>query len=162
MKKVFFVLIICGLTHLLNGQTDPVSKIFNQYAGEEGFTTVNLSAGMFKLLAKMDPDDKDLQKVSGLKEIKILTQEGRYGIYKDLNFYEEIYNQLDKSLYKEMMVVKEKDEHVNMLVREDDGVISEFLMIVTSDDENVLISIKGEIDLENIDELTGSIDLDLP
>ena len=46
MKKLFFVLIICGLTHLLNGQTDPVSKIFNQYAGEEGFTTVNISPGM--------------------------------------------------------------------------------------------------------------------
>ena len=161
MKRTLFVLIICGLTHLLSGQTDPVSKIFNQYAGEEGFTTVNISPGMLKMLAKMDPDDKDLQKISGLTEVRILTQEGKEGRYKDLNFYEEIYNQLDKNLYKEMMVVREKDEHVNMLVREDNGVISEFLMIVTSDDENVLISIKGEIDLANLDELTGSIDLDL-
>ncbi|UCH13961.1 MAG: DUF4252 domain-containing protein [Bacteroidales bacterium] len=162
MKRVFFVLIICGLTQLLNAQSDPVSKIFNQYAEEEGFTTVNISPGMFKMLAKIDPDDKDLQKISELKEVRILTQEGKEGRYKDVNFYEEIYNQLDKSLYKEVMVVKEADEHVNMLVREDNGVISEFLMIVTSDDENVLINIKGDIDLAEIDRITGGINLDLP
>lgn len=159
MKKVIFVLIICGLTHLLNGQTDPVSIFFNRYAGEEGFTTVNLSAGMVKMLSKIDPHDKNLQDLSGVQEIKILVQEEKKGQFADLNFYEEIYNQLDKNLYKEMLVVKDNDENVNMLVREDNGVISEFLLIVTSPDENVLINIKGEIDLGKLDKLSDSINI---
>ena len=159
MKKVIFVLIICGLTHLLNGQTDPVSKVFNKYAGAEGFTTVNIPGDMLKMLAKMDPQDKDLQAISKLQGIKILTQEDKTAGYEDLNFYDEIYNELDKTLYKELLIVKEQDEHVNMLVREDNGIIKEFLLIVSSNDENVLISIKGEIELSELDELSGSIGL---
>lgn len=159
MKKVFLVLIICGLTHLVIGQTDPVSKVFNKYAGAEGFTTVNIEGDMLKMLAKMDPQDEDLQNISKLERIKILTQEEKTAGYEDLNFYDEIYNELDKTLYKELLVVKEQDEHVNMLVREDNGIIKEFLLIVTSDDENVLINIKGEIELSKLGKLTGSIDL---
>jgi len=159
MKKVIFVLIICGLTHLLYGQTDPVNEVFNKYAGAQGFTTVNISSDMLKMVAKMDPQDKDMQFISKLDEIKILTQETITAGYEDLNLYEEVYNKLDKSLYKELMVVREKDKHVNMLVREDNGIISEFLLIVSGNDENVLISIKGEIELSKLDELSGSIDL---
>jgi hypothetical protein len=157
MKKVIFVLIVCGLTHILNGQTDPVSRVFNKYAGAEGFTTVNISGDMLKMAARMDPQDEDLQAISKLEVVKILTQEHKTDEYKDLNFYDEIYNELDKSLYKELMVVKDQDEHVNMLVREDNGIISEFLLIVSSDDENVLISINGEIELSELDKLSGSI-----
>jgi len=159
MKKVILLSIICGLTHLINAQTDPVSRVFNKYAGAKGFTTVNIQGDMLKMLAKMDPQDEDLQTISKLEEIKILTQEDKTTGYEDLNFYDEIYNELDKTLYKELLVVRDQDEHVNMLVREDNGIIKEFLLIVTSDDENVLIHIKGEIELSKLDELTGSINL---
>ena len=159
MKSVIFVLIICVLTQLANGQTDPVSKVFNKYAGAEGFTTVNITGDMLKMLAKMDLQDEDIQTISKLEGIKILTQEEKTAGYEDLNFYDEIYNQLDKALYKELLIVRDQDENVNMLVREDNGIITEFLLIVSSDDENVLINIKGEIELSKLDELSGSIDL---
>ncbi len=159
MKKVILVLIICGLTHLVKGQTDPVSKVFNKYAGAKGFTTVNITGSMLKMLGRIDFEDEDLQAISKLEGIKILTQEDKTAGYEDLNFYDEIYNELDKTLYKELLVVVDQDEHVNMLVREDNGIITEFLLIVTSDDENVLINIKGEIELSKLGKLTGSIDL---
>jgi hypothetical protein len=157
MKKVIFVLIISGLTHFVNAQADPVSKVFNKYAGAEGFTTVNIPGVMLKMAARMDPQNKDMEFISKLNEVKILTQETKTPGYEDLNLYEEVYKQLDKSLYKELLIVSEKDEHVNMLVREDNGIISEFLMIVSGSDENVLISIKGEIELDELGGLSGSI-----
>ncbi len=159
MKKVVFVLIICGLTHLVNAQTDPVSEVFNKYSGAEGFTTVNIPGDMLKMVARMDPQNKDMEFISKLDAVKILTQETKTPGYEDLNLYEEVYRKLDKSLYKELLVVREKDEHVNMLVRENNGIISEFLLIVSGSDENVLISIKGEIELSKLGELSGSIGL---
>jgi len=158
MKRLIFVLLVCALTNLLNGQTDPVSRIFNEYAGAKGFTTVDISGDMLKMAAQLNPENNDLKEISKLEGIKILTQEDKTA-YKDLNFYDEIYSQLDKSLYKELMVVKDKDEDVVMLVREENGIISEFLLIVSGIDENVLISIKGEIELGKIAELTGSLDI---
>jgi hypothetical protein len=158
MKRVIFVLFVCALAYIVKGQTDPVSAVFEKYAGTEGFTTVNITGDMLRMLAKLDPQNKDLREFSGLEEVKILTQEDGRGS-KDLNLHDEVYSKLDKSLYKELMVVKDNDENVNMLVREENGTISEFLLIVSSIDDNVLIRIKGDIALSKLGELSGKLDM---
>ncbi len=157
MKRVIFVLFVCALANLVKGQTDPVSAIFEKYAGTEGFTTVNITGDMLRMLAKLDPEDKDPRELSGLEEIKILTQEDRRAAM-DLDFHDEIYSKLNKELYKELMVVRDNDEKVNMLVREENGTIHEFLLIVSGTDENVLISIKGDIALSKLGELSEALD----
>jgi hypothetical protein len=158
MKKVIFVLFVCALTSLVKGQTDPVSSVFEKYAGTEGFTTVNITGDMLRMLGKLDPENKDFGELSKLEEIKILTQEDR-SVNKDLDFHDEIYSRLNKELYKELMVVRDNDEKVNMLVREENGTISEFLLIVSGMDENVLISIKGDIDMSKLGGLSKELDI---
>jgi hypothetical protein len=158
MKRVIFVLFVCALANLVKGQTDPVSSVFKKYAGTEGFTTVNITGDMLKMIKKLDPENKDLDELSGLEEIKILTQEDR-SVNKDLDFHNEIYSKLNKELYKELMVVRDNDEKVTMLVREENGTINEFLLIVSGIDENVLISIKGEISLSKLGGLSEELDM---
>ena len=103
MKRVIFVLFVCALANLVKGQTDPVNTIFEKYAGTEGFTTVNITGDMLRMLAKLDPENNDLKELSGLEEVKILTQEDKTA-GMDLNFHDEIYSKLNKELYKELMV----------------------------------------------------------
>ena len=162
MKKLVFALLVFSLTHVLNGQNDPVNEIFAKYSGIEGFTTVDISGDMFKMLAQLDSEDKDLEKFSKLSHVKVLAQEGKTAEFESLNFYNEIYKKLDKTLYKELLIVKEKDENVNILVRDEDGIISEFLIIVSGAGENVLVSIRGEIDFDDLDNISGTFNLKCP
>jgi hypothetical protein len=157
MKRVIFVLFVCALANLVKGQTDPVNTIFEKYAGTEGFTTVNITGDMLRMLAKLDPENNDLKELSGLEEVKILTQEDKTA-GMDLNFHDEIYSKLNKELYKELMVVRDNDEKVDMLVREENGIVHEFLLIVSGTGENVLISIKGEIVMSKLGELSEAVD----
>lgn len=158
MKRLIIVLFVCALANLAKGQTDPVSTVFEKYAGNEGFTTVNITGDMLRMLSKLYPENQDLNEVSKLDEIKILTREDR-SINKDLDFHDEIYSKLNKELYKELMVVRDSDEKVTMLVREENGTIHEFLLIVSGIDENVLISIKGEIDMNRLGDLSDELDM---
>jgi hypothetical protein len=59
-----------------------------------------------------------------------------------------------------MVTIKESDQDVNILVVEDGDFISEFLLIVSGIDENVLISIKGKIRLEDLSRLGNSINME--
>jgi hypothetical protein len=158
MKRVIFVLFVCALVNLVKGQTDPVNTVFEKYAGTEGFTTVNITGDMLRMLQKLDPENKDLSELSGLEEVRILTQEDR-SLNEDLDFHDEIYSKLNKELYKELMVVRDNDEKVTMLVREENGTINEFLLIVSGIDDNVLISIKGAISLSKLGELSEELDM---
>ena len=57
------------------------------------------------------------------------------------------------------MVIKEKDQDVKFLVHEKDGKITELLLIAGGKNDNVLISIQGDIDLKNISKLSKSMNI---
>ena len=136
---------------------DPVNDVFDQYAGKEGFTTVNITGELFKMLVEMDKSCKHHNNLSTqINEIKILAQEE--GFNSDANFHELIFNKINRNAYKELLTVRESNEKVNILAKEEQGIITEFLLIV-SGDENVLISIKGKILLNELDDLAESVDL---
>ena len=159
MKKILVISILVLGFSSLYGQS-AVDKIFNKYAGKDGYTTVVINSFMFKFLSSIDVDDPEYQNfkkaTSGIESIKILTSDdaGSKG------FARELLDILPRENYEELMVVKEADEEVVFLVKEENDRISEFLLIVSSDsDEDALIVITGDIDLETISSITSGLDL---
>ena len=141
------------------GQKSAVDKVFDKYSGKDGYTTVYISSYMFNLMSSLDSDDPDYNEfkkaTAGISSIKILTQE-------DDNsdaFGQELISMLPRSEYKEMMVVKDGDENVLFLAREEGGKITEFLLIVSGGGEDALIAIQGEIDMESISKIASGLDM---
>jgi len=158
MRRIIIsgVLFLCTLTAF--GQQSPVDRVFDKYAGQEGYTTVYISSYMFNLMSKLESDDPEYNEfkkaTSGISSIKILTQEG-----KGTAFAKELVSMLPRNEYKEMMVVKEEGEEVLFLAKEEGERISEFLLIVSGSGEDVLIAIQGDIDLESISKLASGLDM---
>jgi hypothetical protein len=156
MRNLVFGFAIIVLSIHASAQ-DIVDDVFDQYAGKEGFTTVNLTGELFNMIIKMDKSGEHLNNLATrINEMKILVQEEESGA--DVNFHELVFNKLNRNDYKELVNIRESDENVNMLAKESDGIITEFLLIV-SGDENVLISIKGDIPLNELGNLAESIDM---
>ena len=147
------------LTLLAMAQNSAVDKVFDKYSGKDGYTTVYISSFMFNMLNSLETDDPEYNEfkkaTAGIKSIKILTQDG--GDSKA--FGAELLEMLPRSEYKEMMVVKDQDEDVLFLAREEGGKITEFLLIVSGDGEDALIAIQGDIDLESIASIAAGMDM---
>ena len=56
--------------------------------------------------------------------------------------------------YEELMTVKEEAEKVEMYIRENNGSVSELVILVAGEDEFVLMNFTGKIDLKKIAQLT--------
>ncbi|MCK4880970.1 MAG: DUF4252 domain-containing protein, partial [Bacteroidales bacterium] len=136
-----------------------VDKVFDKYSGKEGYTTVYISSFMFNLLSSLETDDPEYNEfkkaTSGITSIKILTQDGG----NSKAFGAELLEMLPRSEYKEMMVVKDQNEEVLFLAREEGGKITEFLLIVSGGGEDALIAIQGDIDLESISSIASGLDM---
>ena len=141
------------------GQKSAVDKVFDKYSGKDGYTTVYISSYMFNLMSSIDSDDPDFDEfkkaTSGISSIKILTQDGG----NSEAFGEELISMLPRSEYKEMMVVKDQEEEVLFLAREEGGKITEFLLIVSGGGEDALIAIQGDIDMESISKIASGLDM---
>ena len=165
MKHLTILLVMILVPFVAGAQSGPVDKLFDKYSGKDGYTTVYITKYMFSMFKETEKSDEpdELNKVLGkLNSIKILAVEDPSFIPAGTNFYDEIMKELPREKYNELMVVKEKDSDVVFLAREEKGVIVELLLIAGSSDvsDNVLISIQGEIDLENISKLAKGLNIE--
>src|SRR6056297_141180 len=159
MKKIILNCLLFLIPLFSIAQNTPVDKLFEKYSGKEGFTSVYITSYMFSMFSEMETEDPEFdQLVKNLTGIKILATDETYA--GNANFYTEIIDKLPLSEYKELMVVKEKDQDVKFLVNEKDGKIIELLLIAGGKNENALISIQGNIDLKNISKLSKSMQIE--
>ena len=163
MRKIVWYFALFCVSAATNAQT-VADKIFDKYSGTEGFTTVYITKYMFDLFkgaAEDAKEDEDMAKVLGnLTSIKILAADDDPATPITVNLYQEVMKQLPVSLYKELMVIREKDQDVKFLVREDKGKVVELLMLVGGKDKSVLICIQGIIDMKTIGSLANGMNIE--
>ena len=111
-------------------------------------------------MAGVDLDDDELEDViNNLKSIRILTVDDPE-LNNKLNFFRELEKDLNLNGYEELMVVKESDKDLKFLVKEKGKRIDELLMIGGGPGQNVLISIKGDLDLKNIASISKTMGIE--
>ena len=160
MKKILVALALIMSSFLVNAQNSAVDQLFAKYADKDGFTTVSISKAMFSLFAsESESKDEFNQAVRGLESIRILAPDSATAMKMKLNFYNDIIKNLPIAQYEELMSVKEKDQVFKMLIRKKGNVITEFLMI-GGGNENLLISITGNIDLKSISKLSKAMNIE--
>jgi hypothetical protein len=112
---------------------------------------------MFSRAAEEKHDTTLQSKITSLR-ILVSEKESRAGSAVP-DFKTEVYDKLDKQVYKEMMTVKESDQNVMILLKENGGKISEILLLVTGKNDNVLIQAKGDMLLSEMADLGGKCNL---
>lgn len=167
MKKlvISLVVIMILMPGAMIAQT-AIDHLYDKYAGEEGFTSININPEMFKMLSNMDMNDSSekaqeaqnvMEQLTGLKMLVYEPDEGE----TNTEFLNEIKTLTKMEGFEEMMSVNEGDEVVKFLVKKGkDGKMSEMLMIVLEDNEAVVMSMSGNLDMKTISEISKSMNID--
>ncbi len=147
-------------------QNSEVGKLFDKYSGEEGFTSVDVSAGLFELFAEIDSDDPEFDDfqnaLKGLESLRLLqySVKEENGNVDEMNkFYKDIQGNIPFDEFKELMIIKDKDSNVNFYAKSDKNIIKEMVMIVEGPDEVVLLSLFGDLDLNYIGKLGTAMNM---
>jgi len=160
MKKIFIIASAILLAPFIQAQTNPIDELFEKYSDKDGFTTVYISSKMFSLFAGREAKDDEVRNIiSRLKSIRILTVEDST-LNLNLNFFKELGKKLDFSVYEELMAVKEGSDVTKFLIRQNGDIISELLVVTGGPGDNTLISIKGNLDMKTISEISRSSGID--
>lgn len=137
----------------ITGQTNPVDAMFDKYSERDGFTTVYISGKMFSLFAGENQENKEENFLGKIKSIRILSVEDSTLNYK-YNFYKELTSKIDLSVFEELIAVREGSDITKFLIRQKGDIILELLVITGGPSANTMISIRGEMDLKTISDLS--------
>ena len=95
-------------------QDKAIAKIFDEYSGKSGYTSVDISKGLFQLFAQLEADDPefdDLQKaLEGLESLRLVAYsiEGDKGTTEEKNsFVSNIKSNVPFDEFKELMELAE-------------------------------------------------------
>jgi hypothetical protein len=160
MKKLFLFITALSMSLISLAQSNPVEDMFDKYSEKDGFSVVTISSKMFSMFANLDEENKENKNadnvVNRLKSIRILSVEDST-LNLNLNFYTELGKKLDLSVYEELMVVKGGRDITKFLIRQKGEIITELLVITGGPGGNSLISIKGDLNLKNISDISKSV-----
>lgn len=145
------------------GQGEPVAKFLAKYSSDESFGQVNVSSKMFAMFTDLEgssPEDKAIMDaISKLKGMKILTKDDARNARE---LYKEALSVLPPKDYEELMSVRDDDKDMKFFVREAGapGKIAELVMVVGGNDEFMMLTLFGEIDLKQISKIASSMKID--
>ena len=157
MKKILIIAIACIFSVGAFAQSNVITKHFSDYQQDAAFTKVNVSSKMFSLFTEIDGEDEVelavLDAMSKLKGVKAVISSGESdGVKPDgAKYYREALSRVQKDgTYEELMSIQDKEEEIMFMIRNEGDIIAELFMIIRGADDFVLMTLYGEIDLNQI------------
>ena len=159
MNKLLSLLVVLFLAVNANAQVDAIDKFFETYQEDDDFTMVYVSPKMFKIGAKVAGDELDAELQSLMKDLKGLkvlrTEKDASAVYKSA------LNKLPTNEYEILMTARDEGQNVKILTKtKSDDIIEELLLLVGGEDEFILVSFIGNINLNDLAKVASSLDID--
>lgn len=160
MKKRAIILTLSFLAVALlplhaNAQTESIERIFDKYSADESFSYVNISGQMLRLLSSRS-NDGERAITSRLHRIRILSSsnlndETVTAAFRDLQ------TSLMRFDYEELMEIRDAGSHFRFLMKGDEELIEQLILVGHDKSSHVLISIEGEIKLSELSRLSDTV-----
>ncbi|MGA0233367.1 MAG: DUF4252 domain-containing protein [Saprospiraceae bacterium] len=79
-----------------------------------------------------------------------------------MKYYYEAISKIDTKSYEELVTVRDEDQNVKILSKDEEGgkIVNEMLIIVGAEDEFVLVSIVGKLHMSKLVKLAKNMDID--
>lgn len=165
--KITTAIAILFMIPVITLAQSPATKIYEKYAGQEGFTSVNISKELFQMMMKMEikgEGTEQAQEMQNMMEqlegLKILTFEDTLHKTKAKELFREFNDLFPSGVYTEMMAIKENGNNIRFLVKETSaGKIGELVMIAEDESEVTLLSLMGNIDMSTISKISSTMNI---
>lgn len=150
MKKILIIwLLAMALPLTAAAQKVNFQSLFDKYNGVEGYTTVEITGEMLKLMGGKDSDSSGT--FDGISMIRVIVSE------RPSDTFTDDIKQIAGPDHKLMTLVNDGGQQIMCYFRENyyNRRKSEFLIIGYGDKENMALSITGDIDIKKISGLSG-------
>jgi Domain of unknown function (DUF4252) len=161
MKKLMIgaVIMMCSLA--ASAQNDAIAKFFSKYQSDETFSQVTISGKMFSMMANITGETEEekamIASISKIKGLKILSKsEAR----NSRELYKEAISMIPTSSFEELMSIRDKDKDMKFFTKESGGKISELVMVMGGNEEFMVLTLFGEIDLKDISKIGKSVNIE--
>lgn len=149
MKKLITLIVaLCILAPIgVFAQSKSIKEIFEKYQDADDVKSISISMSGFRFNLGSSDEAEELESLfNQVDHVRILQFENHYKSFKKSDLGEELNSILKKNKYIQLVDIRSQDEKIGIyIIKQDDNVIKEGLIIVIEDDEAAIISVTGNI-----------------
>lgn len=159
MKQILLIFTtLAAITFSASAQGDAIDRFFESYQDSDDFTSVYVSPRMFQMVAKVAGDEMEgelADVVKDLRGLQVLKTENNA-----MTYYKEAIKKIPTAEYELLVKVREEDQNVRILSKSTGDIVHELLVLVGGEDEFILLSFVGDIDINKLAKLAKMLDID--
>lgn len=163
MKTISLTILLLLGGSMAIAQSRAVDKFHERYKDDGNYISLRIDGGLLKLISGVDTNDEEtgdlLRAIGGLESINMYKID-RHESALDENNIRTLRKDIRKEKFEELMVVRDGDAHIDFMVKENKGKISDLLMMVDEMDEFILLTFSGEIDLAALSKLSDDLQIE--
>ncbi len=140
------------------GQTSSINKFYKKYKIKNQSMNMTVPGWLISLgasVAMISTDDHQekevLRLMKGVKQVKVLMLEDSKKL-KDKHV-EQLFASLRKNSFEDLVLVRDSESRVNILIREDHELIKNMFVLVRDDEEMVMVSMKTKLTMDQINDV---------
>ena len=147
-RLITLILAVCILAPIgVFAQSKTIEDLFEKYQEADDVKSVSIMMSGFRFNLGSDDEAEDLENlINQVDHIKILQFENHHKSFKKSDLWEELSVILKKKKYIQLVDIRSEDEKIGIyIIKQDDDIIKEGLIIAIEDDEAAIISVTGNM-----------------
>lgn len=138
------------------GQVKPIADFYKKYQKLDQVHDIKIQGWLLKMAASFSDEDATktlLKKITYLRALimddgNLVSNAEQQGLIKSLK----------KSAFEPLMEIRDGNDLVNIMIRENGEYITDALILVHGDDDFILLSIEGKLKFSDLNDLQFEID----
>jgi len=159
MKLQLTILAFCCLPFLAAAQSKPILQFYDQYQGLDNVSDIKLQGWVLRLASRFADEEQGEKLLQKITQLRVMTMEdGNLVTPRD---YQRLLRDVKRDAFEELIKVKDKGQHIDLLIREKEKTITDVLLMIHEADGFILLSLEGALqfsDLNDIDIEVEGID----
>ncbi|WP_020526635.1 DUF4252 domain-containing protein [Flexithrix dorotheae] len=161
MKKSFLIAIFFIFSGFFCfGQSKSISQFFDNHQGDDNLFTMSFSGNFLQSMFENESGEDEVeQAIKGITDFRIISAKKELNSISSLE-KDNLRKGLQKERFEELIKIRNGKSRIDFMILEKNGIVTDFMMLVDDDDEFVVLSFQGEIDLDHLGEITKNMEID--
>lgn len=151
MKIQLTILAFFCLPLFAAAQSKPILQFYDQYKGLENVSDVKLQGWILRLASRFTDEEQGEQLLQKITQLRVMTMEdGNLVTPRD---YQRLLRDVKRDAFEELIKVKEKGQHIDLLIREKGETITDVLLMIHESEGFILLSLEGALKFSDLNDL---------
>lgn len=157
MKNIIILALAFLMAAPAFGQTRSINKFYNKYKHQENVTNVKVRGWLLKIASNHIDDEKAETLIKKVSQLRVLVVEGADGVAKN-DFDKLVKGVMEKDNFEDIFRIREGTDNIRALVKSDGDKISNVLLFVQGLDEFVMLSLEGNLNFSDLNDLKFDVE----